>query len=299
MTRAVNRPVPNFVESTPMSDDVEKTPASGSGVGTGRSDPISTNTPSPARIYDWLLGGKDNFKIDRIAGEEVEARLPEVRVMVEANRAFLRRVVHYLAAECGIRQFLDIGSGLPSRGNVHEIAQDVIPDARVVYVDNDPVVLSHGQALLATNEYTAAVTADLRNPNSIIENKKVRELIDPTEPVGLLMIAVLHFIRDEENPGDLIDAFKPWMAGGSYLGVSHVDRTPTVASAAEVYEKATSPGVPRSRTEVLGFFDGFDLVEPGLVQVPAWRPASELVHKVEVPWWGGVGRYPGAEVAGV
>jgi hypothetical protein len=255
--------------------------------------------PSPARIYDYLLGGKDNFEIDRDAADELESRLPAVRHMMRENREFLGRAVRFLAAECDIRQFIDIGSGLPTQGNVHQIAQAVAPDTRVVYVDNDPIVLSHGRALLATNEDTTVLTADLRDPISILEHPKLLQLIDPAEPVAVLMIAVLHFIRDEEGPVDLVKAFRSWMAPGSYLALSHVDRTKAVASAAEVYERATSPAVPRSRDEVLTFFDGFELVGPGLVPVSAWRPEENTDHEIEVPWWGGVARYPGAGVTDV
>jgi hypothetical protein len=246
-------------------------------------------------MYNYFLGGKDNFAVDREAAHEVETRLPTVRPMMVANRQFLGRAVRYLTRECGIRQFIDIGSGLPSQGNVHQIAQEIAPDARVVYVDNDPVVLAHGRALLATNEGTTVLTADLRQPASILGHPELLELIDPTKPVAVLMIAVLHFIRDEERPAELVGVFRSWMAPGSYLALSHVDRTPAVASAAEVYERATSPGVPRSRGQVRAFFDGFELVEPGLVQVSAWRRDPEVVHEVDVPWWGGVARRSGAE----
>ncbi|HEY0538774.1 MAG TPA: SAM-dependent methyltransferase [Actinoallomurus sp.] len=254
---------------------------------------------SPARIYNYLLGGKDNFKADRDAAEDVESRLPTVREMMRENRAFLGRVVWFLATECGIRQFLDIGSGLPTQGNVHEIAQQAAPDARVVYVDNDPIVLTHGRALLATNERTTVLTADLRAPDSILSHPHLWELIDPDKPVAVLLVAVLHFIPDQDKPTELVRTFRSWAAPGSYLALSHVDHTPQVVSAAQVYERATSPAVPRSRGEVEEFFGKFDLVSPGLVQVSAWRPYGRFKRRVDVPWWGGVARHPGAGVTDV
>jgi hypothetical protein len=154
--------------------------------------------------------------------------------------------------------------------------------------------LTHGRALLVRNGYTTVITADLRNPGSILGDPALLQLIDPTKPVAVLLIAVLHFIRDKEKPGEVVKAFQSWMAPGSYLAVSHVDRTPAVASAAKVYDRATSPGVPRTRDQVLSFFNGFELVEPGLVPVPSWRPHEGISHELYIPWWGGVARHSGA-----
>jgi S-adenosyl methyltransferase len=260
---------------------------------------FDTAKPSPARIYDYFLDGKDNYEVDRAAAAEVEERLPQVRKMMKQNRAFMTRAVHYLAAECGVRQFIDIGSGLPTpHGNVHGIAQAVAPDARVVYVDNDPVVLSHGRALLAS-DHTAVVTADLRDPDAILSHLGLCNLIDLREPVALLLVAVLHFIPDEDRPADIVRTLRAATVPGSYLTLSHADRTPQVESAAQVYDRATSQGFPRSRSEVESYFGKFELVPPGLVQVSQWRPDSGSQRQQDVPWWGGVARHPGEGVTDV
>jgi hypothetical protein len=258
---------------------------------------IDLSRPSVARMYDYYLGGKDNYAVDRDAAEQALRLVPNGRVLARENRAFLGRVVRYLAGECGIRQFLDIGSGLPTRENVHQVAQDIAPDSRVVYVDNDPIVLCHGRALLATNDDTAVITADLRDPASILDHRQLRRLIDPSRPVAVLMIAILHFITDHQRPYGLTGAFRSWMAPGSYLALSHIDRTPALESAAQVYDQASSKAVPRSREEVLGFFGDFKLVAPGLVQVPAWRPDGRFARQADVPFWGGVARKTEAEAS--
>jgi hypothetical protein len=254
-------------------------------------------TPSVARMYDYYLGGKDNYAVDRDAAEQALCLVSNGRVLARENREFLRRVVRYLVGQCGIRQFLDIGSGLPTQENVHQVAQAIAPDARVVYVDNDPIVLCHGRALLATNQDTTVITADLRDPASILDHPELRRLIDPSLPVAVLMIAILHFITDRERPYGLTGAFRSWMAPGSYLALSHVDRTPTLESAAQVYDQASSKAVPRSREEVLGFFGDFQLLAPGLVQVPAWRPDGHFARRADIPFWGGVARKTRAEAS--
>ena len=252
-------------------------------------DPIDVHTPSPARIYDVWLGGKDNFAVDREVAAKVEEHVPNVRDLAQENRAFLRRAVTYLAGDCGIRQFIDIGSGLPSQGNVHEVAQQIAPETRVLYVDNDPIVLTHGRALLASNDRTAIITADLRNPNSILKNPEVTRLIDRDEPMAVLMVASLHFIPDEAKPYDIVRRFRQWMPIGSYLAISHTDRTAQLESAAMVYAAATAPAAPRSHGEVRRFFGDFRLVDEGLVRLPAWHPDGGIVRRVDVPIWGGVG----------
>jgi hypothetical protein len=262
--------------------------------GHGRADDLDLSRPSVARMYDYCLGGKDNYAVDRDAAEEALRRVPNGRVLAEENRAFLRRVVRYLAGECGIRQFVDIGSGLPTQENVHQVAQAIAPDCRVVYVDNDPIVLCHGRALLATNEDTTVITADLRDPASILDHPELRQLIDPALPVAVLMIAILHFITDREHPYGLTGAFRSWMPPGSYLALSHIDRTPELESAAQVYDQASSKAVPRSREEVLGFFGDCELLDPGLVQVPEWRPDGRFARQIDLPFWGGVARKPEA-----
>lgn len=252
-------------------------------------DPIDLNKPHPARMYDFWLGGKDNFKVDRVMAERVEALIPNIRIVAQENRAFLRQTVEYLVEERGIRQFVDIGSGLPTVGNVHEVAQKIAPNTRVVYVDNDPIVLSHGRAVLAKNERTDVITADLRDPDAILKSPELLRLIDPDEPVGLLMVASLHFIPDDAKPYDLLKTYRTWLPVGSHLVVSHADRTPQVEVAAKIYDDATSPFVPRTHGAVREFFGQFKLADPGLVLLPAWRPPRGIIRRRDIPVWGGVG----------
>jgi len=236
---------------------------------------IDTSRPNPARVYDALLGGKDHYPVDRAAAQAILKAAPQARQGARENRAFLQRAVRYLAQQ-GIRQFLDIGTGLPTQGNVHQVARQVSPDARVVYVDHDPVVHVHASALLANNSPTTlAVLADLREPEAILDNPGVRRLLDFTRPVGVLLVAVLHFIIDAEDPGGIVARLRDAMAPGSYLVLSHAtgDFHPQAAAkVTEVYDRASAPLVLRPRAAIERFFDGFDLVEPGLVQPAAWRP---------------------------
>ncbi len=237
---------------------------------------IDTSTASPARVYDYLLGGKDNFPADREAAEAILALAPQAREVARTNRAFLQRAVRLLASEGGIRQFLDIGTGLPTQGNVHEIAQQVAPDARVVYVDHDPVVYAHANALLANNNQTTiAIQADLRQPDAILQHPQVQELLDFTKPVGLLLVAVLHFIPDSDDPAAIVARFRDAMALGSFLVVSHAsgDFDPKLAAkVARVYQRASAPLVLRTREQIERLFDGWALVEPGLVEAGCWLP---------------------------
>ncbi|GAA5190697.1 SAM-dependent methyltransferase [Rugosimonospora acidiphila] len=235
---------------------------------------IDTSRPSVARMYDYYLGGKDNFAIDREAVGRVEAAMPEVRQLALENRAFLRRAVRYLVAS-GVRQFIDIGAGLPTAGNTHEVAQRAAPESRVVYVDNDPIVLAHGRALLAADELTTVIGADLRRPADVIGDPELRRLIDFSEPVGVLLIAMTHFLVEEEfEPvmGSLRDALAP----GSHVALTHVTsdhHSPEAVVGVEAAYRATpTPIYFRRHDEILRLFDGFDLVEPGLVTIDAWRP---------------------------
>jgi len=234
--------------------------------------------PSPARMYSYFLGGKDHYPADREAAEKVIAASPEVLLFVRQNRAFLRRAVRYLVAECGIRQFIDIGTGLPTEGNVHEVARMSDPDVRVVYVDHDPVVLAHGRHMLHAVSGAAIIGHDLREPATILADEKLRELIDFGEPVAVLLIAVLHFISDEAGPAGLIGQLVEPLAPGSYLAISHatMDSRPEPAEETRrverIYERTTTTAHGRSRDEVLGMLSGLDLVEPGLVWGPLWRP---------------------------
>ena len=258
---------------------------------------LCTDRPTPARMYDYYLGGKDNFAVDREAAEQVLTAAPEVRILAKENRAFLGRAVRFLAAEAGIRQFIDVGAGLPTQGNVHEIAQAVDRAARVVYVDDDPIVRAHGAALLAENDTTAVIGADMRRPQQILDHPDVHRLIRFDEPVAVLFVSVLHFIAEDEDPYGIVAAFRDAVAPGSYLAISHItppEHNPHAADrAAGVYTKrATSPAVLRSPKEVLSLFDGYELVEPNLVYLPQWRPdLPEAVRNPDSVWMlAGVGR---------
>jgi SAM-dependent methyltransferase len=235
--------------------------------------------PAIARVYDYLLGGSHNFAADRAAARDFLARWPDAQLTMLANRAFLGRAVRYLAADAGIGQFLDIGSGIPTMGNVHEIAQQAAPGARVVYVDNDPVAVAHSQALLARNDHAAAIQADLRRPRQILDHPDLRELLDLSEPAALLLVAVLHFLTDADDPASLVAELRDALAPGSHVVISHgtTDGQPAhVAAAMRQYAQTTAPFQPRSHAEILAFFDGFTLIPPGLVPVPLWRPAQPL-----------------------
>jgi S-adenosyl methyltransferase len=256
---------------------------------------LNTGVAHPARVYDYWLGGKDNFPADQAVAEMVIAEMPEIRLSVRENRAFLRRVVRFLAEEAGIRQFIDLGAGLPTQGNVHEVAQQVAPEARVVYVDNDPIVNVHGQALLA-GEATSIVLADLRQPEAVLDHPGIREAVDLAQPVAVLLLAVLHLVADEEDPAGIVARFRDRLAPGSYLAISHgtADINPQAArKAAERFASArtAAPYVHRSYAQVQRFFDGLELVEPGLVQIPLWRPDGPLPEDLDrVNGYGGVGR---------
>jgi hypothetical protein len=263
-----------------------------------QADPpqLDTSVPHAARVYDYWLGGKDNFAADRAVAEAgIQAR-PGVVQGVRANRAFLARGVNYLVTEAGIRQFLDIGTGLPSADNTHEVAQSIAPEARVVYVDNDPIVLLHAKALLTSSEpgVTTYIDADLRDTGQILE--KAALALDFTQPVAVMLIAVLHFIPDGENPYGIVHRLMDAVPAGSYLAVSHLatDIFPEKmggfvrAINENLYEKA----VPRSHAEVSRLFDGLDLVEPGVVQVSKWRPLSGAEAAAPAAMWGGIARKP-------
>jgi hypothetical protein len=225
-------------------------------------------------MYDYYLGGKDNFPADREAAEQALAVVPSGREVARANRQFLVRAVTFMARG-GIGQFIDLGTGLPTRPNVHEVARSVNPDARVLYVDNDPMVCSHARALLATSDGVAAFHGDIRSRQAILDDPVTRTLIDFTQPVGVLFVAVLHFLTDDDQPWERVAAFRWRMASGSMLTVSHItsDGTPPKVQAViqDVYAEASAPAVFRTRQEIESFFGGLDLAEPGLVEVGAWR----------------------------
>jgi hypothetical protein len=232
--------------------------------------------PSPARMYSYFLGGKDHYPADRAAAEQVIAASPGVLLFARENRAFLRRVVRYLVTECGIRQFIDIGAGLPADGNVHEVAQAIDPDIRVVYADHDPVVLAHGRAMLHGVGGTAILQHDLLEPAAILADPGLRDLIHLDEPVAVMLLAVLHFIDGDAGP--LVTQLLEPLAPGSYLVVSHAtadrhpDAIPEAAAVQEIYEQTTTTARPRSRDEILTLLSGLDIVDPGLVWGPLWHP---------------------------
>jgi len=265
---------------------------------------IDTSTPNVARMWDYQLGGKDNFAADRQAAEAVnealrEAGAPSGRDAARENRAFIGRAVRFLAQEAGIRQFLDLGSGLPSMGNVHEIAQQVAPDARVAYVDYDPVVLVHARALLADTDRVTVVQGDLREPEGILDHPDVRKLLDFDQPVAVLLIAALHLLKDDEDPVGIVARIRDALAPGSYLALTHATREEHREGAAVLATqfqrlRVTTPIIPRTRTEIARFFDGFELAEPGLVFPSQWRPDPPQASTDQGSAWmlAGGGRKP-------
>jgi hypothetical protein len=261
---------------------------------------INTDVAHPARVYDYWLGGKDNFPADRALAEHIMQAIPTMRAMAQANRAFLVRAVRYLAGEAGIRQFLDIGTGIPTSPNVHEVAQAVAPDAQVVYVDNDPIVLAHARALLKSQDVgeTAFILADLLQPQAIVDHPTLGATLDLTEPVALLMVAVLMYFRDSEdpNPYGMVATLLERLPSGSYLAVSHptADFNPqAMAGAVAAAEQAGVTLVPRSRAETEAFFAGLELVEPGVVPVLTWRPDDQPPTEPHATYyWAGVARKP-------
>ena len=250
----------------------------------------------PARVYDYWLGGKDNFEADRIAGEATIAAYPAIRASARANRAFLARSVRYLA-EAGIRQFLDIGTGLPTANNTHEVAQSVAPESRIAYVDNDPLVLSHARALLNSSPegVTAYLDADLRDTDRILE--LAAGTLDFTQPVAIMLLAILHYIPDLDQARRIVARLVSAVPSGSYPTISHAASDISAEEMAEMIRVmnehlAEGNHVGRPREVVARFFDGLDLAEPGVVKVSEWRPASELEAKAATSLWGGVGRKP-------
>ena len=247
---------------------------------TASSVPFDASRPHVARVYDYLLGGKDNFAADRAVGDRMLASIPAVQLGVRAQRDVLGRVVRYLVAEVGLRQLLDIGSGLPTADNVHEIAQRIEPATRVVYLDNDPIVLTHAEALLADDKSTFVVDGDLRDPAAIVSHPDVREHLDWDQPIGLLMCGILHYVLDEENPGDVVATLYRALPSGSYVFIHHLLAIEDPAAAELQEQMRTGLGRAQFRTmdQVRRLFDGLELVEPGLVLVPDWRPEPPAIR---------------------
>ncbi len=238
-------------------------------------DEINIVVPSSARIYDYVLNGAHNFKVDREAAQRLLAVVP-AREMARLNRGFLRRAVLFLI-DAGIRQFLDLGSGIPTVGNVHEVAQEADPSCRVLYVDIEPIAVAHSELLLAGNDNASVLRADLRKPETILGSPETHRTLDLEQPLGLLMVGVMQFVPDSDDPWAIVAGYREKLAPGSYLAMSHFtpDGMPEeMAKAVEVFKGTQEPAHPRPHAEVMRLFDGFELVEPGLVYTSQWRPES-------------------------
>jgi hypothetical protein len=263
-------------------------------------DGIDTSVPHPARTYNYWLGGKDNYPVDREVGDQILAAMPEpdLRVLARINREFLGRVVRYLAGEVGIRQFLDVGTGLPTTDNTHQVAQSVAPECRIVYVDNDPLVLVHARALLVGTPQgsTDYIEADLREPDKIL--RLAAETLDLDQPVALMLLGILDFVPDAEQPHAIVRRLLDGLAPGSYLvAACHLHSEPMDRAAAVWNERAATPITIRSIEEFTRFFDGLQLVEPGVVSEPQWRPDAGTLFagRYMQDAYGAVGRKPAPE----
>jgi O-methyltransferase involved in polyketide biosynthesis len=260
-------------------------------------DELNTNVPHPARVWNYFLGGKDNFPADRAAGDQVLALMPEIVDSARADRAFLRRVVRYLAGEAGVRQFLDIGTGLPTADNTHEVAQAVAPESRIVYVDNDPIVLVHARALLTSGPagVTDYVEADVRDTDKLLQ--AAARTLDFSQPVALMLLGILNFIVDNDEAHAIVNRLLDAVSSGSYLAVVHPTQEVHGEAMAETLrlwnQRGGAPIVDRSRQELAGFFDRLELLEPGVVSCSQWRPdPDDPSSQVEVAHFCGVGRKP-------
>jgi O-methyltransferase involved in polyketide biosynthesis len=257
---------------------------------------IDTSVPHPARVYDYWLGGKDNFEADRRAAEAGYRAFPGVLQSVRANRVFLGRVIRYLVTEAGIRQFLDVGSGLPTVRNTHEIAQEKAPESRIVYVDNDPVAVLHARVMLQSSPEgrTDFYQADARDPELILE--RAAATLDLREPVAVIMLGLLHFLHDDQEVAGITAAFSAAIARGSHLAVSHLASDIQPETLARFLDSMADNGLPptalRSREQVTSLFAGLDLIPPGVVAVSCWRPDTEAEAGALTTLWGGVGRKP-------
>jgi hypothetical protein len=266
-----------------------------SGAGQSKRPPFDTSVANQARIYDYLLGGKDNYEADREAAEGIIAISPNVLPSVRANRLFLRRAVQYLTAEAGIRQFLDIGTGLPTAENTHQVAQGIAPESRVVYVDNDPIVLAHARALLtsAPEGATAYIDADLRNSDAIL--REAAGTLDFSQPIAVMLLCIMQYVPDSAGPHQIVSRLMDAVSPGSYLTMSDTTRdiqSEQMMAGAAQYNARLGPNVftPRTRTEFAAFFDGLDMVEPGLVPLPQWGAVAE--PRQVIPMYAAMGRKP-------
>jgi SAM-dependent methyltransferase len=256
---------------------------------------VDVDVPSAARVYDYFLGGAHNFAVDRALADEIARMTPNVGETMRAGRDFLRRAVRYLI-DAGIRQFLDIGSGIPTVGNVHEIAQHMAPQARIVYVDIDPVAVAHSQAILAGNDRVAVLHADVREPEEILADPQLLKLLDLSKPVGILLAGIMHFVHDEDDPPGVVGRLRDAVVPGSYMVISHVtyeDQPPEVLEAQKLSGRTATEIVLRSKAQILEQFGGFTLIDPGLVHLPLWRPDAPGdvdAHPERFGAFGGVGR---------
>ena len=281
--------------TTPSSD-----PMDGPGDAENALAQLDVNLPHSARVYDYYLGGKDNYAVDRQTGDKAAGSWPAVRTAVRENRAFLGRAVRYLVREAGIRQFLDIGTGLPSGNNVHQIAQSLEPTSRVVYVDNDPIVLIHARALLASHPAgrTAYLDADLRDPRELLRSVRATGTLDFDEPIALMLVAILHFLTDEDRPREIVRTLLEAMPSGSYFTASHVTPEHDPAGVRGLENTYRAGGIPAQARDSAAFtemaFAGLEPVDPGVTLVSEWRPYPEHVRPSadQVNWYGGVARIP-------
>jgi SAM-dependent methyltransferase len=257
---------------------------------------IDLERPSAARMYDYYLGGSHNFEIDRTTAQEAMRAMPELPLIMQANRAFLRRVVRFLVEE-GVTQFIDIGSGIPTVGNVHEVVHDIDPSRKVVYVDIDPIAVAHSRAILADNPNATIVQADFLQPDLLLRDRGLRRLIDLDRPVAVLLNALLHFVSDAQGPDAILARYRDAIAPGSYLSISHAADTGVhkgAGEAEEIYKRTPTPLHYRTREEVVGLLKGWEPVDPGVVLLPLWRPDPEdrtdedYVNRIT--GYGGVGR---------
>nr|WP_269459108.1 SAM-dependent methyltransferase [Micromonospora viridifaciens] len=253
--------------------------------------------PHSARIYDYWLGGKDNFAADRAVAEALATAIPTIRAMAAENRHFVHRVARYLVGQAGVRQFLDIGTGIPTRPNLHEVAQQIAPETRVVYVDNDPIVLVHARALMISTEQGRSeyIHADLREPEKILQDPALTGTLDLDQPVALTLIAILMLLADSDDPWGKIRVLMDALPSGSYVAVTHPTGDFDPEAMAAAVASAAQGGmtlVPRSRAEVARFFDGWELIEPGLVPVMAWQPDNPPSDPHAAYYWAGVARKP-------
>lgn len=251
---------------------------------------VDLTKPNAARVYDYILGGANNFEVDREFAKKLLESLPDAQALAQENRAFLRRSVGYLA-EQGVRQFIDLGSGIPTVGTTHEVAQRVAPGSRIVYVDNEPVAVAHSELILQDNPDATVLRADVRDVDAVLGHPELVRMIDFDEPVAVLMYALLHFVSNEQDPYGLVARYRDATVPGSYLAVSHLtsEGRPEMGNVLASYRQTANPAVERTRAEITRLFDGYELVSPGLVVAREWRPEIELEYAGNSPLYVGVG----------